>query len=59
MLEINGIDTSEREMFKDLLAKKLTGEEWVCFMDSEEKSNSFFDKFVKAVEKEKGLNWIN
>ena len=28
MMEIDGIDTAEREMFQEILAQKLTGMEW-------------------------------
>lgn len=59
MMEINGVDTAEREMFQERLAQKLTGMEWPCNMDSQEKSDAFLKAFMKAVDEEEGLSWID
>lgn len=58
MIEINGIDTAEREIFMDTLAYKLTGNLWPSNCDSEDYSQSFLKKFVAAVEKEDGLSFL-
>lgn len=58
MIKINGIDTAEREMFQSILAKKLTGMEWPCNMDSKEKADAFITAFMKAIDIEEGLSWI-
>lgn len=58
MIEIDGIDTAEREMFYELLAQKLTGMEWPYNMDSKEKNDNFLKAFMKAVSEEEGLSWI-
>lgn len=58
MIEINGIDTAEREIFMDTLAQKLTGNLWPCNGDSDDYSKSFLKKFVEAVEKEEGLSFL-
>lgn len=59
MMDINGVDTAEREMFHERLAQKLTGMEWPCNMDSQEKTDAFVKAFIKAVDEEEGLSWID
>ena len=59
MIEINGIDTSEREMFQEILGQKLTGMEWPSNCDSQERTDKFFKAFVKAVDAEEGLSWTS
>lgn len=58
MIEINGIDTAEREMFQEILAQKLTGMEWPSNADSKEKENKFLKALVDGVNAEDGLSWI-
>lgn len=58
MIEINGIDTAEREMFQEILAQKLTGMEWPSNADSKEKENKFLKALVNGVNAEDGLSWI-
>lgn len=58
MIEINGIDTAEREMFMDTLAYKLTGNLWPSNSDPDDYANSFLKKFIEAVQKEEGLSFL-
>lgn len=58
MIEINGIDTAEREMFQEILAQKLTGMEWPSNADSKEKEDKFLKALVNGVNAEDGLSWI-
>ena len=58
MLEINGIDTGEREMFQDTIAYSLTSILWPSNSDSDEYTERFFKKFMAAAEKEKGLSFL-
>lgn len=58
MIEINGIDTAEREMFQEILAQKLTGMEWPSNADSKETENKFLKALVAGVNAEDGLSWI-
>lgn len=59
MIEINGIDTAEREMFQEILAQKLTGMEWPSNADSKEKENKFLKALIDGVNAEGGLSWID
>ena len=58
MIEINGIDTAEREIFRDMLAEKLTGLLWPSNSNSDEYIKKFLNKFAEAVEKEEGLSFL-
>lgn len=55
IIENNGFDTAEREMFFEMLAKKLTGSEWPCNADPDHVVDDFREKFVKAVRAEKSF----
>jgi len=59
MIEINGIDTAECEMFQEILAQKLTGMEWPCNADSKEKEDKFIKALIDGVNAEDGLSWID
>lgn len=59
MIEINGIDTAEREMFQEILAQKLTGMEWPSNADSKEKEDKFLKALIDGVNAEDGLSWID
>jgi|SaaInlStandDraft_4_1057021.scaffolds.fasta_scaffold03903_7 hypothetical protein len=48
-------DTSARERFADALAIILIGEHWPLYMDSDEKSDQFFQTLSNACDAQEGI----
>lgn len=53
------IDAYSAGMFCNAIAEKITGMKWPSDKDSKEKVEVFFTAFIKAVDEDKGLFWIN